>query len=524
MNLHNKGTCAQGLDDVVVPIAGPAPASGEPDLLLFSVMSLQCNLRCSFCYQTSFSSERTSDEILYEKLRPVYERTQFHAIVGGEITVIPGMKEYLTFLGDNYPKMTLLFGTNGVLLDDDWLDLVERYGFLVNYSLNASTAQAYQKVHPTGNYQKIYEKIYGNLLRAVERQRSSGRPLINNISMVLTEETLNDVQPFAKTAARLGLNAFFRFQVDKEMRPEILAVEQEIFKLKYFFEDFIQIQPWQNPSHIEEKAIMARCRAEFQAEKEAYLASLPFKPQKRLAEKIITYDNFVGKAGACQVIGRALAVTPSGLLCPCFNLPNYVLGDAAQGDLAAILRGPALKNITALVRSGDYRYCFPRCTVVKDPTTCRPGLTYPPPFQGEALFEQGDYEAFLAKCLENFQEEQPSANIFYKMAFACHMLKQNSQALEYYQQALEGGFTEFWVRYNRGNLLLDLGRLEEARADLMRAHELDPTHDGARQQLAATEVKPVEVKPPEEKPAEAKPQRNLLKKWVDYWRSGGKDG
>jgi tetratricopeptide (TPR) repeat protein len=57
------------------------------------------------------------------------------------------------------------------------------------------------------------------------------------------------------------------------------------------------------------------------------------------------------------------------------------------------------------------------------------------------------------------------------------------RALEHYNLALEYAFDEFWVRYNRGFLQIDLGNINEACADLERVLELNPEYPGLKQKL-----------------------------------------
>jgi|GEM_PF-6317146 len=145
-------------------------------------------------------------------------------------------------------------------------------------------------------------------------------------------------------------------------------------------------------------------------------------------------------------------------------------------------------------------------------------LNHIPPWK--KAFEEAKYRNVIDIVdKNNLIRNARYAELLYCYAFSLHATGETQKAIEYYELSLKSGFAEFWVRYNRGSLLLDLGRLEEARVDLMRAHELDPSHKGVQQQLAAAEEKS-----PKAKSAEAKPQRNMLKKWAEYWRGGGKDG
>lgn len=77
--------------------------------------------------------------------------------------------------------------------------------------------------------------------------------------------------------------------------------------------------------------------------------------------------------------------------------------------------------------------------------------------------------------IEQILEKAEDAEMEYLLAFILQSKKQNSEkALEYYTRALKHGFSEFWVRYNRGLLYLTLGNIDLATIDLKRALELNP--------------------------------------------------
>jgi tetratricopeptide (TPR) repeat protein len=68
----------------------------------------------------------------------------------------------------------------------------------------------------------------------------------------------------------------------------------------------------------------------------------------------------------------------------------------------------------------------------------------------------------------------------YCLAFSFHRCGESQDALLHYDKALEAGFDEFWIRYNRGVIFAKLGAKTKAKAELSRASELDPAHDGPR--------------------------------------------
>ena len=51
-------------------------------------------------------------------------------------------------------------------------------------------------------------------------------------------------------------------------------------------------------------------------------------------------------------------------------------------------------------------------------------------------------------------------------------------ALDHYDKALQNGFDEFWVKYNRASVLVLIGKKEQALADLKDALRLKPNDAG----------------------------------------------
>lgn len=52
--------------------------------------------------------------------------------------------------------------------------------------------------------------------------------------------------------------------------------------------------------------------------------------------------------------------------------------------------------------------------------------------------------------------------------------KELKKALHHYNLALDNGFDEYWVKYNRGSLLGDLGQIDAALADVEALQKIRP--------------------------------------------------
>jgi hypothetical protein len=87
--------------------------------------------------------------------------------------------------------------------------------------------------------------------------------------------------------------------------------------------------------------------------------------------------------------------------------------------------------------------------------------------------------------LEQLLNQEPSNPLWnYLYAQSLHLLRKDlTKALHHYNYALENGYNEFLVKYNRGLLLIEMGNKDAAVADLERAQKLKPEHKATRESL-----------------------------------------
>jgi tetratricopeptide (TPR) repeat protein len=89
---------------------------------------------------------------------------------------------------------------------------------------------------------------------------------------------------------------------------------------------------------------------------------------------------------------------------------------------------------------------------------------------------------FILEELLKQMPSNPSWNYLY--ALCLHQIRKDStRAIHHYNIALQHGYDEFWVKYNRGLLLIELGDKQAAQDDLERAIRLNPQHKEAREML-----------------------------------------
>ncbi len=169
--------------------------------------SLLCNLRCGFCFQTSFDhSVFLNVRILYEELRPAYLHTTDLLLLGGEITITPGMKEYVRYLKSSFPNIRIAMVTNGAQFNEEWIELAAETGLKVTVSLNASNGNTYHADQSRGNGRKIWKRTLTNVVKTIIKEQQIQRPILDKLSMVITRNTYTDVRSFVMMAFFLRVN------------------------------------------------------------------------------------------------------------------------------------------------------------------------------------------------------------------------------------------------------------------------------------------------------------------------------
>jgi MoaA/NifB/PqqE/SkfB family radical SAM enzyme len=195
------------------------------DVSLTVYMSERCNIRCVFCFQDHTRGSSLDESVLYGKLLPVYHRTHALTLQGGEVTILPGTRGYLTFLQSRHPRIRLTVFTNGVEFGEEWARLALAAGMDVVFSLNAADGARYREVVvPRPGADQLWARAFGNLrgllkMRSTFADSSSRVP----ISMVITADSVEeDITDFVRLGAAVGLPV--RLLVDQPFGGGLLPI------------------------------------------------------------------------------------------------------------------------------------------------------------------------------------------------------------------------------------------------------------------------------------------------------------
>ena len=112
---------------------------------LHLIMGWQCNARCVMCYQTDFSTKHNMPPVIYlEHLAGLYPSLRNVTIQGGEPTIMPNCAEFARHMRQ-FNGVKLDITTNGIRVSDFWMDTFINQSSRINFSLNAASAEAYDR-------------------------------------------------------------------------------------------------------------------------------------------------------------------------------------------------------------------------------------------------------------------------------------------------------------------------------------------------------------------------------------------
>lgn len=171
-----------------------------------------CNAKCRYCgVRLYFGSERDhmmDKSWLFDLCRPLYEKINFLLLTGGDPNITPHSYEFMKFISDQYPHITIFNETNGLMLKDKFQNLAADNMFRVHISLNSSSATIYDKSCWEGvGGVDAYERITANIESYLALLKEKGLEVFApDYSMVINRDNYYDVVPFVRKV--LGYHAF----------------------------------------------------------------------------------------------------------------------------------------------------------------------------------------------------------------------------------------------------------------------------------------------------------------------------
>lgn len=332
---------------------------------LHLIMGLQCNVRCTMCYQTDFSPKFNMPPVLYkERLGEAYAHVTSVKLQGGEPTIMKNCKEAAVIL-QRHPQVKLTVITNGVFIDDFWHETLVEQGGNVSVSINAATEPAYDKIVIHGEYKRVIK----NLERLLAARK--GKTPSVGVTAVILKENFHELHRIIELCGKLGID-YVEFLADPILSFAGL------------------------PSRAEVSAELERC---FEAKNATNVQVIGLDD---FGSKFAVPFRFDGPPAAkkpmCGAPFSNLVIDWDGEVRVCCN--TWVkMGNLYEKPLAEILADRPVRTFRKKMQNDDYLWCSPNCSDNASPTKLSLAHKY-------AYELRADPKNFLTKVRQKVQQVQ----------------------------------------------------------------------------------------------------------------------
>ena len=108
-----------------------------------------CNAKCRYCGVRCTFGEEVNHAMIpswyYDLCRPIYDNIGIVLITGGDAFFAKESFNYMRFMSDNFPRITLMTESNGIAFNEKFQTLALQNLFKTHFSINASNADVFAK-------------------------------------------------------------------------------------------------------------------------------------------------------------------------------------------------------------------------------------------------------------------------------------------------------------------------------------------------------------------------------------------
>lgn len=292
--------------------------------IMLKPASGSCNLRCTYCFYHSLANMRESyckgmmsrellKDIIDKAISFAGEDRLYISFQGGE-PLLRG-KQFFEEVGEllsSHAKTHLVIQTNGTLIDDEWCDIFNKYGYLLGLSLDGCEEDNRCRIKADGS------PAYPDIMRGVELLKKHRVPF--NVLTVLNRAVVKDID---------RIYAFYKAQG---------------FRFLQFIPCLKPLggQPYDQSAYPTEKEYAVFLKKLFSY----YLADIKAGKYTSIRQ----FDNFVrlargevaeqcGMNGYCS---HQFVIEADGTVYPCdfYCLDEYAMGNIADSDFEKLSHHP----------------------------------------------------------------------------------------------------------------------------------------------------------------------------------------
>ena len=193
-----------------------------------------CNAKCRYCgVRCSFGEEvnhAMNPAWYYELCRPLYDKIGIVLITGGDAFFAKESYNYMKFMSENFPQITLLTESNGIAFNEKFQTLAAQNLFKTHFSVNASNADIFAKSCWDGDDSSTAKKIFPIMLRNIKSylaklEAADKLCFAPDLSMVINKDNADDILKFVELALELhaGFIVFYFDYTENDMSGEFFT-------------------------------------------------------------------------------------------------------------------------------------------------------------------------------------------------------------------------------------------------------------------------------------------------------------
>lgn len=176
------------------------------------IITHACNAKCRYCgVRLGFKYEKDCEmdkKFYYEYCKPIYSQLNMVLLTGGDPYITKESYNYMKYLGDNYPHITVFTESNGIAFNEKFQNLAMNNLFSTHFSLNASNEDVYAKSCWEGpGGEAVYRKFMKNIQDYVSLlERNDLLEFAPDYSMVINNDNYFDIVDFVTLCLQLHAN------------------------------------------------------------------------------------------------------------------------------------------------------------------------------------------------------------------------------------------------------------------------------------------------------------------------------
>ena len=193
-----------------------------------------CNAKCRYCgVRLGFGAEvnhAMEPTWYYELCKPLYEKISIVLITGGDAFFAKESYNYMKFLSENFPKITVMTESNGIAFNEKFQNLACENLFKAHFSINASNAETFAKscwdADDGETAKKMFPLIIRNIKNYLQKLEAENKICFApDLSMVINKDNTDDILNFVELALELhaGFLVFFFDYTENDMNSDFFT-------------------------------------------------------------------------------------------------------------------------------------------------------------------------------------------------------------------------------------------------------------------------------------------------------------